>query len=49
MRWKNNQAHKGQMRNAYKMLGIRLKGERPLGIPSYRRDDDIKIGLKEIY
>jgi hypothetical protein len=48
MRWKKNRAHRGQRRNAYKMMVIERKEKIPLGIPRRRGKDDIKIGLKEI-
>jgi hypothetical protein len=36
----------GQMRNAYKILVGNREGERPLGIPRRRREDNVKLVLK---
>ena len=37
-------------RSAFRILTVRLKptGKRPLGRPRGRREDDIRMGLKEI-
>jgi hypothetical protein len=43
MRW----AHMGEIRNAYKILVSKPEGKRPLGRPRYRREDNIKMGLKK--
>jgi hypothetical protein len=36
------------MRNTYKILVGKPEGKRPLGRPKRRREDDIKMDLKEI-
>jgi hypothetical protein len=38
----------GEMGNAYKILGGKPEGTRPLGRPRRRTKDNIKIDLKEI-
>jgi hypothetical protein len=36
------------MRNMYKMLVGKLEWRRPLGRPRYRREDNIRMDLREI-
>jgi hypothetical protein len=38
----------GEMRNAYNILVGKPEGKRPLGRPRRRREDIIKLDLKEI-
>jgi hypothetical protein len=38
----------GQRRNAYMILVGKPEGKRPLGIPRHRREDNIKMDLREI-
>jgi hypothetical protein len=38
----------GDIINTYRVFSVRPVGERPLGRPSIRRDDNIKMYLKEI-
>jgi hypothetical protein len=48
MRWAGNVARMGEVRNAYNILVGRPKGRRPLGRPSRRWEDNIKMDLREI-
>jgi hypothetical protein len=47
IRWVGHAARMGEI-NAYKILAIKRDGKKPLGRPKHRRDDNIKIYLKEI-
>jgi len=48
MRWAGHVAHIGKGRGVYRVLvGIR-EGNRPLGRPSCRREDNIQMGLQEV-
>jgi hypothetical protein len=38
----------GEKRNTYRILVGKLQGKRPLGRPKCRRDNDIRINLREI-
>jgi hypothetical protein len=38
----------GEMRNTYKILVRRLAGKRTLGIPGRRRENNIRVDLREI-
>jgi hypothetical protein len=38
----------GEKRNAYRLLVGKPKGKRPLGRPSHRWEDNIKMDLREI-
>jgi hypothetical protein len=38
----------GVKQNAYRVLVGKPEGKRPLGRPTYRRVDDIKMDLREI-
>jgi hypothetical protein len=38
----------GEKRNAYRIFVRRPEGKRPLGRPSHRYEDNIKMGLREI-
>jgi hypothetical protein len=48
MRWVEQVAGMGEMRNAYKVLIGRPVGKRPLRIPRYRWRDNIRMDLREI-
>jgi hypothetical protein len=37
-----------EIRNAYKIFSWEVEGKRPHGLPRRRREDNIKMGLKEI-
>jgi len=41
-------ARMGEMRNAYKALGGKPQGKRPLGRHRWRQESNIKMTLKEI-
>jgi hypothetical protein len=47
MRWVRHVAHIGEGRGVYRVLVGRTKGKRPLGRPRHRREDNIKIDLRE--
>jgi len=47
MRWAGHVTHMGKMRNVYKILVRKPEGKRPLGIPGYRWQDNIKIDLEK--
>jgi hypothetical protein len=38
----------GEKRTAYRILVGKLEGRRPLGIPRYRWDDNIKMDFREL-
>jgi len=38
----------GERRGAYRVLVGKPEGKRPLGRPSYRREDNIKMDLQEV-
>jgi hypothetical protein len=42
MKWAGHAACIVVKRNAYRVLGVKPEGKRPLGIPTRRRDDNIK-------
>jgi hypothetical protein len=48
VRWAGNEARMGKKRNAYRILGGKPDGKRPLGRPRRRWVDNIKIDLREI-
>jgi hypothetical protein len=48
MKWVGHVARMGEGRGAYRVLIGRLEGKRPLGIPSHRWEDNIKIDLGEM-
>jgi hypothetical protein len=48
MRWAGHVACMGEWRGAYRVLVGRPKGKRPLGRPRHRREDNIKMDLREI-
>jgi hypothetical protein len=47
MRWAGHVARLGEKRNAYRILGEKAEGKRPLGRPRRRWVDNIKIDLRE--
>jgi hypothetical protein len=48
MRWAGHVARMGKVRGAYNILVCRPEGRRPLGRPSRRWEDNIKMDLTEI-
>jgi hypothetical protein len=48
MRWAGYVARMGEVRGAYNILVGRPEGRRPLGRPRRRREDNIKMDLREI-
>ena len=48
LRWAGHVAHMEQSRNAYRVLVGKPEGKRPLGRPRHRREDNIKINLREV-
>jgi hypothetical protein len=48
MRWAGHVARMGEKRNPYRILMGKPKGRRPLGRPSRRWVDNIKMDLREI-
>jgi hypothetical protein len=47
MRWVGHVAHMGEERNVNKVLMGKPEGRWPLGRPRYRREDGIRMYLKE--
>jgi hypothetical protein len=48
MRWAGHVAHMGEKGNAYSVLVVKPEGKRPLRIPRYKWEDNIKTDLREI-
>jgi hypothetical protein len=48
MRWAGHVARMGVRRGFYRVLVGRPEGKRPLGRPRRRREDNIKLDLREI-
>ena len=48
MRWAGHVAHMGKRRGAYRFFMGRTAGRRPLGRPTHRWWDDIKMDLQEM-
>ena len=48
MRWAGHVARMGDRRGAYKFLVGKLEGKRPLGSPSRRWEDNIKMDLQVV-
>jgi hypothetical protein len=49
MRWAEHVVHMGDGRGVYRVLVGRPEGKRPLGRPRSRREDNIKMYLREIW
>jgi hypothetical protein len=47
MKWAENVARIGELRNAYNILIAKRVGKRPLGRPRCRREDNIITYIKE--
>jgi hypothetical protein len=48
MRWAGHVARMGKERKVYKVLVGKSEGKRPLGRPRRRREDGIRLDLREI-
>jgi len=48
MRWAGHVACMGEMRSVYRVLVGKPEGKRPLGRPSCRWEDNIKMNLQEV-
>ena len=48
MRWAGHVARMGEERGVYRVLGAKLEGRRPLGRPSRRWVDNIRMDLQEV-
>jgi len=48
MRWAGHVVRIGQRRGVYRVLVEKPEGERPLGRPRRRWEDNIKMGLQEV-
>jgi hypothetical protein len=48
MRWTKHEVHVGEMRNAYRIFVGKPEGNRPLGRPRCRWEDNIRRNLREI-
>jgi hypothetical protein len=48
MRWAGHVVHMGEVRGAYNILVGKPEGRRPLGRPTHRWEDNIKMDLWEI-
>jgi hypothetical protein len=48
MRWAEHVAKMGSKRNAYRILVGKPEGKRPLGRPRRKREENIKMDLREI-
>ena len=48
LRWAGHVARMEERRSAFKILTGKLTGKRPLGRPSHRWEDNIRIVLEEI-
>jgi hypothetical protein len=48
MRWAGHVERMGEKRNAYRTLGVKPEGKRPLGRPRRRWVNNIKMNLREI-
>jgi hypothetical protein len=49
MRWAGHVASIGEGRGVYRVLVGRPEGKRPVGRPRLRWEDNIKMGLREIW
>ena len=48
LRWAGHVACMGERRGAYRALAGKPEGRRPLGRPRLRREDNIKMDLREV-
>jgi hypothetical protein len=48
MRWAGHVALMGERRDVYRVLVGKLEGERPLGRPGHRWEDNIKMNIQEV-
>jgi hypothetical protein len=48
MRWEGNVTRMSEMRNAFNIVVGKPEGKRPLGRPRRRREDNIRMDVKEI-
>jgi hypothetical protein len=48
IRWAENVAWMGEMRNAYKILVSKPEDKTPFRRPSHRWEDNIRMGIREI-
>jgi hypothetical protein len=48
MRWARHVAPMEEKRNAYRILVGKLEGKRPLGIHRRRREDNIRMDVRDI-
>jgi len=48
MRWAGHVARRGNRRVVYRVLVRKPKGKRPLGRPSCKWEDNIKMDLEEV-
>ena len=48
LRWAGHVPRMEQFRNAYRVLVVKPESKRPLGRPKRRREDNIKIDLREV-
>jgi hypothetical protein len=48
MRWAGHVTHMQEMRNVYRILVWKPEGKKPLGRPTQRREDDIKLDRQEM-
>jgi len=48
MRWAGHVACMGEIRGIYRVLVGKPEGKRPLGRPTHRREDKIKMDLQEV-
>jgi hypothetical protein len=48
MRWVGRVIRMGNMRNAYRILGGKFEGKRPLGRSTRRVEDNIRVDLREM-
>jgi len=48
MRWAGHVVRKGERRGVHRVLVGKPEGKRPLGIPTHRWEDNIKMNLQEV-
>jgi hypothetical protein len=48
IKWRGHVARMGEKRNAYRMLVGKPEGNRPLGRPRRRWEDNIEMNLREV-